>query len=227
MNNLSEIFQDIQLIINKFSTKIENDPSNKVKITIHNNSDILAVFTLRKKIRSQNRLNLDICVKSHNVSKETMIFIRELPNSEYINVGLEEILEYITREAQNKLNSNDEFRSELERRNNINSSKIKHIGFANDKNIEIKKREIIPDKLKPNKNGLKPDEFEIYEKFQIENNNLLKVYKQDGKMSSFLNKVYNLLKKVMDENSMKVSKFKKKIENRCWLSQDKLICKKK
>ena len=58
MNNLSEIFQDIQLIINKFSTKIENDPSNKVKITIHNNSDILAVFTLRKKIRSQNRLNV-------------------------------------------------------------------------------------------------------------------------------------------------------------------------
>ena len=40
-------------------------------------------------------INLDICVKSHNVSKETMIFIRELPNSEYINVGLEEILEYI------------------------------------------------------------------------------------------------------------------------------------
>ena len=188
-----------ELDIDKYKTAI----NNMIKSFLNSFSMIGFHDYLKRNIG----INLDICVKSHNVSKETMIFIRELPNSEYINVGLEEILEYITREAQNKLNSNDEFRSELERRNNINSSKIKHIGFANDKNIEIKKREIIPDKLKPNKNGLKPDEFEIYKKFQIENNNLLKVYKQDGKMSSFLNKVYNLLKKVMDENSMKVSKF--------------------
>ena len=32
MNNLSQIFQDIQFIINKYSTKIENDVSNKIKI---------------------------------------------------------------------------------------------------------------------------------------------------------------------------------------------------
>ena len=58
MNNLSQIFQDIQFIINKYSTKIENDVSNKIKITIYNNSEIFVIFTLRKKIRSQNRLNL-------------------------------------------------------------------------------------------------------------------------------------------------------------------------
>ena len=58
MNNLSQIFQDIQFIINKYSTKIENYVSNKIKITIYNNSEIFVIFTLRKKIRSQNRLNL-------------------------------------------------------------------------------------------------------------------------------------------------------------------------
>ena len=63
MNNLSEIFKDIQIIINKYSTKIENEPPNKMKITIYNNSEIIAVFSLRKKILSQNRLNIVILDK--------------------------------------------------------------------------------------------------------------------------------------------------------------------
>ena len=58
MNSLLDIFQNLKTIIGNYSTKIENTPSNKLKITISKSSEIFAIFSLRKKIRSQNRLNL-------------------------------------------------------------------------------------------------------------------------------------------------------------------------
>lgn len=56
MKNLNEIFQNIKDFINKHCPKFENNQQNKIKITLLNNTEML-VFTLRKKIISQNRLN--------------------------------------------------------------------------------------------------------------------------------------------------------------------------
>ena len=57
MNNLNEIYLNIKYIVDKYSTKIEEETTNKIKIEFSNNSEIIATFSLRKKILSQNRLN--------------------------------------------------------------------------------------------------------------------------------------------------------------------------
>ena len=57
MNNLNEIYLNIKYIVDKYSTKIEEEATNKIKIEFSNNSEIIATFSLRKKILSQNRLN--------------------------------------------------------------------------------------------------------------------------------------------------------------------------
>ena len=56
-NTLINISQDIKTIIEKNSTKIENDQTNKIKIIFYNDSKIIDTYILRKKILSQNRLN--------------------------------------------------------------------------------------------------------------------------------------------------------------------------
>lgn len=139
-----------------------------------------------------------------------MNYIKEIPNSEYLNIGLEEILKYITKEAQNMMNSNEEFRTQIERRKNINNFKTKF----NNNNYIIKISDKLPEKLRPNKEGISNAEYKIYEKFQV-NNNVLEAYEKDGKMSAFLNIVYRILKEVMDKTwegngntSMKISKYK-------------------
>ena len=78
-----------------------------------------------------------------------MNYIKEIPNSEYLNIGLEEILKYITKEAQNMMNSNEEFRTQIERRKNINNFKTKF----NNNNYIIKISDKLPEKLRPNKDG--------------------------------------------------------------------------
>ena len=70
LENLTEIFENFKFIKNKYSTKIENDSTNKIKITFINSSEIIAIFFLRKKILSQNRLNPILIEEIHeNKSK--------------------------------------------------------------------------------------------------------------------------------------------------------------
>ena len=152
-------------------------------------------------------VNLEFCCKSHDISKETMDYIKEFPNSEYINIGLEEILKFMRKETQNAMNSSEELRAQIERRQNINNFQIKL-----NNNYSIKVREKLPEKIRPNKEGIKNNEYNIYEKFQA-NNNVLKMYEEDGKMSLFLNNIYRILKEVMDKTwegntSIKISKYK-------------------
>ena len=51
-NTLINISQDIKTIIEKNSTKIENDQTNKIKIIFYNDSKIIDTYILRKKILS-------------------------------------------------------------------------------------------------------------------------------------------------------------------------------
>lgn len=163
--------------------------------------------------------NLDICVKSHNVPKEKIAYIKELPCSEYINIGSDEILKFIMKEAQNKLEFNPQYIYELEKRTNSNSLNHKTNngnGIINlNKNFDnfmAKTWEKLPEKIRPNKNGITTEQFKIYESFKT-NNKVYKMYEEEGKISSFLNIVFRLLKDVVDKtweghNSIKESKSK-------------------
>ena len=155
MNNLSEVFQDIKLIINKYSTKIENDPSNKVKITIYNNSDILANFTLRKKILSQNRLNVVLMdqiqenknkvksIKKQSTKLEKNMksqndLINDINNKiDTINENLDNIIKEINDIKDDIKNKNNNFK---ENKRNKTTKKIKE--EEKSKNNDIKKEEI-------------------------------------------------------------------------------------
>ena len=188
--------------INKYKTAVNN--------TIKSLLSSFSIMGFHEKLKKSFEGNIEFCIKSHNIPKEAMNYIKEIPNSEYLNIGLEEILKYITKEAQNMMNSNEEFRTQIERRKNINNFKTKF----NNNNYIIKISDKLPEKLRPNKEGISNAEYKIYEKFQV-NNNVLEAYEKDGKMSAFLNIVYRILKEVMDKTwegngntSMKISKYK-------------------
>ena len=185
--------------INKYKTALNN--------TIKSFLRSFSIMNFHDKLKRNIGGNLELCCKSRNISKETMDYIKEFPNSEYINIGLEEILKYILKEAQNMMNSSEEFRSQIERRQNINNFQI-----TINNNHSIKIREKLPEKLRPKKEGISDIVFNIYENFQV-NNNMLKMYEENGKKSGLLNIVYRILKEVMDKTwegntSIKISKYK-------------------
>ena len=76
MNNLIQIFQNIEFIINKYTTKIEIDSNNKIKISFINETKIIETFILRKKIVSQNRLN-QIIIKQIQENKNKIKLIKK------------------------------------------------------------------------------------------------------------------------------------------------------
>ena len=184
---------------------------NKYKVALNNTiKSFLSSFSIigfHDMLKRNIVQNLDLCFKSYNVSKETISYIKEFPHSEFINIGLEEILKFITKEAQNQMNSSEEFRKQIERRKNRNAFLIN-----NNNNYDVKIREILPNIIRPNKEGIRNKEYKIYEKFHV-NNNVLKTYEEERKMSVFLNIVYRILKEVMDKTwegntSIKISKYK-------------------
>jgi hypothetical protein len=144
-------------------------------------------------LKSKIGVNLDIYVKSHNVSKEKIAYIKELPNSEYINIGLEYIQIFIMKEANNTLNLNKKVLDEIEKRiqGNLNLSK-------NDfyKDYITKIRHKMPLILKPNEEHIKDNEYKIYENFKT---NGIRFFEEDSNKSLFLNTVYRILKEVIDK----------------------------
>ena len=211
--SISIVSQDLyyDLDLNRYKTAVNN-----VLIGLLSSFSLISFHDMLKR---NIGVNLDICVKSHKVSKEKIAYIKELPNSEYINIGSDEILKYITKEAQNKLYLNPQFLTELDKRTNPNSLKQKTNNgngiICLNKGIDNYMARMwnkLPDKIRPNKEGVTPDQFKIYESFQT-NHKVLKMYNEDGKISSFLNIVFRLLKEVMDKtwegnNSIKESRTK-------------------
>ena len=203
---ISIVNQDFiyELDIEKYRTAINN--------IIKGVLSSFSILSFHDMLKRNIGINLDNFVKSHEVSTDTIILIKDLPNKEYINIGLEEILLLITKEAQNILNSNNEFKAELDRRKTINAMKIKRIeSKSNQKLISIINS--LPEGMRPNKKGLSQKEFKIYENFHM-NNQVLKLYQKDGKISEFYNLIFHILKEVIDKiwegntSSIKVSKYK-------------------
>ena len=160
MNTLVEIFQNLKSIIDTYSTKIENAPSNKLKITISNNSEIIAIFNLRKKIRSQNRLNLVLMEqiqenrnKIKSIKKQSAKLEKNMKSQndiindinskiDNINENLENLLKELNniKEDTNNNSSSIPKRNENKKQNKINK-KIKEEEIDNKKDITNKKEE--------------------------------------------------------------------------------------
>ena len=158
MNTLVDIFQNLKSIIGKYSTKIENAPSNKLKITISNNSEIIAIFNLRKKIRSQNRLNLVLMEQENrnkikSIKKQSAKLEKNMKSQndiindinskiDNINENLENLLKELNniKEDTNNNSSSIPKRNENKKQNKINK-KIKEEEIDNKKDITNKKEE--------------------------------------------------------------------------------------
>ena len=148
MNNLNEIFLNIKYIIEKYSTKIEEEPSNKIKIEFSNNSEIIATFSLRKKILSQNRLN-PILVQQIQLNKNKIKAIKKQASKLEKSVSnqtdmINEInkkIESINENLNNIINTINNFKEDLknEQINTQNQKKNKEEKSKRHKEEEINK----------------------------------------------------------------------------------------
>ena len=148
MNNLIQIFQNLEFIINKYTTKIEINSNNKIKISIINDTKIVENFVLRKKIVSQNRLN-EIIMKQIQENKSKIKLIKknnsklEKTINEHkdiiknINSKIEKIsdnFENIVKEIDNIKNKLNSINPEEQNISNKKKNKNKKIEDKNKKN---------------------------------------------------------------------------------------------
>ena len=182
-------------IVNKDFT-FESDV-NKYKTALNNTLQfILKSFSI---IGAHDKLKINIdskfekYYKAKKLNKETINKIKELPNSEYINIGLEYIQIFIIKEANNTLNLNKKVLDEIDKRTqgNLNLSKN---DFYKDYITKIRPK--MPMILKPNEEYIKDNEYKIYENLKT---NGIRLYEEDSNKSSFLNTVYRILKEVIDK----------------------------
>ena len=182
-------------IVNKDFT-FESDVI-KYRTALHNTLQfILKSFSIigaHDKLKINIDANFDKYYKAKKLKKETINKIKELPNSEYINIGLEYIQIFIMKEAKNTLNLNKKVIDEIDKRKqgNLNLSKN---DFYKDYITKVKHK--MPLILKPNEEHIKDNEYKIYENFKT---NGFKLYEEDSSKSSFLNTVYRILKEVIDK----------------------------
>ena len=171
--------------VNKYTTALDNI----LQFILKSFSIIGGHDKLKKNIDS----NFEKYYKAKQLKKETINKIKELPNSEYINIGLEYIQMFIMKEAKNKLNINKKVLDEIDKRKNGNLNLNKN-DFYQDYITKIKDK--MPLILKPNEQCIKDNEYKIYENFKT---NGFKLFEEDKDKSSFLNTVYRILKEVIDK----------------------------
>ena len=196
-------------LVNKDFT-FESDV-NKYKTALDNTLQfILKSFSLiegHDKLKRNIDSNLEKYYKAKQLEKETINKIKELPNNEYINIGLEYIQIFIMKEAQKNLSINKKVIDEIDKRKNGNLNLLKNDFY---REYVTKARNKMPKILKPNEQYIKDNEFKIYENFKT---NGFKLFEEDTNKSSFLNTVYRILKEVIDKavndnSSNKISIYK-------------------
>ena len=181
-------------IVNKDFT-FESDV-NKYRTALYNTLQfILKSFSILG-AHDKLKINIDANFEKYykaQLKKETINKIKELPNSEYISIGLEYIQIFIMKEAHNTLNTNRKVLDEIEKRIQGNLNLAKNDFY---KDYIKKIRHKMPLILKPNEEHIKDNEYKIYENLQT---NGFKFFEEDNNKSSFLNIVYRILKEVIDK----------------------------
>ena len=152
LNTLTDIYQDIKSIADKYIPKFEIESLNKFKVSFVNNSEIIFELTLRKKVLCQNRLNaLIITQLEENKSKIKSI----KKNSNKIEKSIKEQNDIIN-DINTKMEELDEkIENVIKEINNIKNT-VKNISSINQN-----KQDKYDDKKNKNKNN----------KESIDNNN--------------------------------------------------------
>ena len=185
--------------VKKYQTALDNILQSILKS--------ISVIGAHDKLKSNIDSNFEKYFKAKNLEKETINKIKDLPNSEYINIGLEYIQKFIMTEAKNKLYLNKKVLDEINKRKEGNLNLSKNDFY---KEYITKVKHLMPNILKPNEHCIKDNEYKVYENFKT---NGFKLYEEDSNKSSFLNTVYRILKEVIDKadtdlSSKKNSTFK-------------------
>ena len=170
--------------LNKYQTALDNILQSILKS--------FSIIGSHDKLKSNIDSNFEKYYKAKQLEKETINKIKDLPNSEYINIGLEYIQNFIMNEARCRLNLNKKVLEEIEKRRHGNLNLLENDFY--EEYIMIKNK--IPDILKPNELCMKDNEYKVYENFKM---NGYKFYEEDSDKSSFLNIVYRILKEVIDK----------------------------
>ena len=152
LNTLTDIYQDIKSIVDKYTPKFEIESLNKFKVSFVNNSEIIFELTLRKKVLCQNRLNaLIITQLEENKSKIKSI----KKNSNKIEKSIKEQNDIIN-DINTKIEELDEkIENVIKEINNIKNT-VKNISSINEN-----KQDKYDDKKNKNKHS----------KESIDNNN--------------------------------------------------------
>jgi len=171
--------------LNKYQTALDNILQSILKS--------FSIIGSHDKLKSNIDSNLEKYYKAKQLEKETINKIKDLPNSEYINIGLEYIQNFIMNEAKNRIILNKKVSEEIDKRRHGNLN-LSGNDFYEEYITKIKHK--MPDILKPNELCMKDNEYKVYENFKI---NGYKFYEEDSDKSSFLNIVYRILKEVIDK----------------------------
>ena len=131
---------------------------------------------------------------------ETIENILNYQNSEFFDIGFSYIHNFVIKKVIEKIQKDPTMAEEIDKRKMNKSNEEAKKDF-------LKKIQVLPDELKPNKDGLSEDQFKIYEDFDKIYETYNK-YEQSSK-STFLNKVLRMLKEIIDSyhaNSPKIVK---------------------
>ncbi len=146
-NTLINISQDIKTIIEKNSTKIENDQTNKIKIIFYNDSKIIDTYILRKKILSQNRLNPILMeeikenkIKVKKNKKQTDKLDKTIKEHEDIINDINTKIENINKKIENIINDINSIKNTIKIISK-ESSKIQENNEQSNKNNKNNKKE--------------------------------------------------------------------------------------
>ena len=190
--NIKDVFNTLKHIIKKSSAKLEKQQL-KMNITFSNKSEIIANFSLRKKLVSQNRLNPLLVeqiqenkYKLKALKKQTVKFDKLLQNHSDIITNINDKIDLINNNIKYIINDI-----------NIINSTIKNYCQNEEINNLVNKNE---EKIKSNKKD-KNNNKQINKKENINNNNnsnkgiALDEKKEDLKCLNYKNEINKLEKK--------------------------------
>lgn len=173
----------------------------------------LSLVTCREPLRTKVNDKLKEILNTRGINSESIEAIIGINNLEFLDIGNNYIRSYVVEKAIEKIQKDPDFLEEIEKRKNneLNQSK----------NEIIQKIKMLPDKLKPNENGLTEEEYKVYDYFE----NIYYSYSKDEQSNNiqFLNLVHKLLKEATGPSQAKSTPIQKQysvcLHNICSLSQ--------
>ena len=163
----------------------------------------LALVTCKEPLRINFNAFLKDILQNKNYDEESIELISNHSSSELLDIGCSYIHNYVIKKAIEKIQNDPAILNEIERRKR---DKIYDI-----KNETAVKCRMLPEVIRPNLNGLTPEQFQIYENYDKIYESFTK-FDQTAKNSSVLNIIIKMLKEVLDSVNVGQTRFTKNYE---------------